>query len=132
MARPQPKPAPVPEDDDDFPVGQGPAPAKAPNKHPVTPRTEDATKVPSHQGGSGGTKETARQGAEVAESQGGKVASALREEAPQDSYAGRMKIGTRVTRELKRRLKIASAVSDRTEESIVVEAIEQWLERNNL
>jgi hypothetical protein len=44
---------------------------------------------------------------------------------------GRVKLGTRVTKSLKRDLKIAAANHDRTEESIVIEAIEQWLSRNS-
>jgi hypothetical protein len=46
------------------------------------------------------------------------------------SYAGRVKLGTRITKSLKRELKIAAANHDRTEESIVIEAIQEWLAKN--
>lgn len=49
-----------------------------------------------------------------------------------DSYMGRTKIGARIPEELKTKLKIASALTKRTEEAIVVEAIEQWLDRQSM
>jgi hypothetical protein len=51
---------------------------------------------------------------------------------PSSSYEGRSKLGARIPDDLKTRLKIGSALKRRTEESIVIEAIEQWLDRNGI
>jgi hypothetical protein len=130
MARPASQPAPVPEpdEDDDFdPSAAAPVPPKAPERHPVTP---SGTQVPSRKGSRDGTKEPARQGAGETETKGDQVEALKAPVLAHDPYEGRPKLGARIARDLKRQLKIASANHERTEESIVEEAIEQWLERN--
>jgi hypothetical protein len=148
MARPTPAPAPMPaDDDDDFELpANPPKPAKAAEGHPVKPR---GGQVPRRQASSSDTPE--RKGGKVAEStvtsetsphagqeasrQGGKVPSteAVKEtNTPSSSYEGRSKLGARIPDELKTRLKIGSALKRRTEESIVIEAVEQWLDQNGI
>jgi hypothetical protein len=131
MPRPASRPAPVPqEDDDDLVLGGGPTPPKAPDRHPVSPQGEQ---VPSRKGDSHGTKEPAQQSASEPSRQGEQVTSTQAVQAPEKKggYEGRTKIGARIPDQLKARLKIASALTRRTEESIVEEAITQWLDRES-
>ena len=50
----------------------------------------------------------------------------------QGGYEGRTKLGARIPDEVKTRLKIASAITRRTEEAIVVEAIQAWLDAKQI
>lgn len=102
VAKPSAVRAPRPSDDEDdfiLPVN-APTPVKAAPQHPV--------KDPS--------------GGQVLSRQGGK------EPGQQGVYAGKSKLGARIPTVLKMRLKIASAVHGRTEESIVIEAVTAWLD----
>jgi hypothetical protein len=152
MARPPAAPAPRPDDDDDLVIpADAPRPIRAGTGHPVGP---SGTLPPRRQGAlreraqavhgedHQGDKVPERQSGKVLVRQGGSTPGNQGDQVPRsqdtlessndqgDAYAGRQKLGARISRDLKRRLKIAAAVYDRTEESIVVEAIEHWLDQH--
>lgn len=148
MPKPPPAAAPMPADDDedDFELpADAPTPVKAAESHPVKPtggqvprRQGSSSGTPVRKGGkvaaSAATPETSPRAGQEASRQGGKVSStqAVQEPAVSSGYEGRSKLGARIPDELKMRLKIGSALKRRTEESIVIEAIEQWLDRNEI
>lgn len=143
MVRPTPRPAEIPADDDEDDVlggvTAGPKPKKAPDTHPVgpSPESRQGSQVPSHQGTSRGTtgrKKAAAPAEQPARREGGKVnvAEADKVTGSQGGYEGRTKLGARIPDEVKTRLKVASAITRRTEEAIVVEAIEAWLDANKI
>lgn len=70
-------------------------------------------------------KEASQQDTSVSRSSDTEEQSRTETPVPED----RQKLGARISKDLKRRLKIAAAVHDRTEESIVIEALEAWLQR---
>lgn len=142
MARPTPKPAEVPpvDDDEDEVLGDvtsGPAPSKAPDTHPVgPPATQKGSQVPSRKSTQRGTTEGQNPAARASGSrrQGEKVTVTEATEVAESkgAYDGRTKLGARIRESLKTRLKIASALTRRTEESIVEEALESWLNAHKI
>jgi hypothetical protein len=143
--RPTPAPADEPQEEDDLvlPVN-APRPVKAENTHPVRPAevvAQQGTQVPILQGTSGGyagdpesTLETRAKGEQVPRGKGEEVAvkqgTLPARPTEQELYPGRKKIGVRIDDALKRELKVAAALHDRTEESIVIEAVRAWLRQN--
>lgn len=60
------------------------------------------------------------------------VSEATKVEENPGVYDGRTKLGARVQDSIKMRLKIASALTKQTEESIVEAALEKWLDEHNI